>query len=235
MLTENLELYETNSTLCRPLVFQYLLCPSTTALGQHPPQSPISTLQLVDWTCLQWAICLGTWWNWCPHLPEAINSKYDCLRSCTTILLPAEYNKVELCWRWRGGGKPAHGPQRVMGNYFRQIYTGSHAEWWTTVFDPRRQEKQQRFSLPPWVNSNWRMGLKDGGGRQRKGSHLREAKVRWLIGRAAQGQPLLLGWWVKRVQHWEHHLMHGWPSCPLIWQKDDVVTQSGTKRKIDEK
>ena len=36
-----------------------------------------------------------------------------------------------------GGGKPAHGPQRVMGNYFHQIYTGSHAEWWTTVFDPR--------------------------------------------------------------------------------------------------
>lgn len=33
-----------------------------------------------------------------------------------------------------------------MGNYFRQIYTGSHAEWWTTVFDPQRQGKQQRFS-----------------------------------------------------------------------------------------
>lgn len=29
-----------------------------------------------------------------------------------------------------------------MGNYFRQIYTGSHAEGWTTVFDPRRQGKQ---------------------------------------------------------------------------------------------
>lgn len=26
-----------------------------------------------------------------------------------------------------------------MGNYFRQIYTGSHAEWWTTVFDPHGQ------------------------------------------------------------------------------------------------
>lgn len=32
-----------------------------------------------------------------------------------------------------------------MGNYFRQIYTGSHAEWQRTVFDPRRQGKQQGF------------------------------------------------------------------------------------------
>lgn len=103
-----------------------------------PPQSPIRTLQLVDWTCLQWAICLGTRWNRCPHLPEAINSKYDSFCSCTAVLLPAEYNKVELRWSWRGGGKPASGPQRVMGNYFRQIYTGSHAEWWPTVSDPRR-------------------------------------------------------------------------------------------------
>lgn len=51
-----------------------------------------------------------------------------------------------------------------MGNYFRQIYTGSHVEWWTTVFDPRGQEKQRRFSRPPWVNSNRRMELKAGGG-----------------------------------------------------------------------
>lgn len=32
-----------------------------------------------------------------------------------------------------------------MGNYFRQIYTGSHVEWQRTVFDPRRQGKQQGF------------------------------------------------------------------------------------------
>lgn len=32
-----------------------------------------------------------------------------------------------------------------MGNYFRQIYTCSHAEWWTTVFDPCRQGKLQSF------------------------------------------------------------------------------------------
>lgn len=125
-----------------------------------PPPSPIRTLQLVDWTCLQWAICLSTRWNWCPHLPEAINWKYDSLRSCAAILLPAEYNKAELRWSWRGGGKPAHGPQRVMGNYFRQIYTGSHAEWWTTVFDPHRQGKQAEvFSRlgSTWMEaSGWR-------------------------------------------------------------------------------
>lgn len=161
-----------------------------------PPRSPIRTLQLVDWTCLQWAICLGTRWNWCPHLPEAINSKYGSLRSCTAILLPAEYNKVELRWSWRGGGKPARGPQTVMGIYFHQIYTGSHAEWWATglSFDPRRQGKQRRiFFRPPRVTSDGRV---KGGGRRREG------KVRWLIGGAAQGQPPLLGWWVKWVRHW---------------------------------
>lgn len=45
------------------------------------PWSAIGTLQLVVWTSLQWAICLNTRWNWCPHLPEAINLKYDSLCS----------------------------------------------------------------------------------------------------------------------------------------------------------
>lgn len=74
------------------------------------PWSAIGTLQLVVWTSLQWAICLNTRWNWCPHLPEAINLKYDSLCSWAAILLLAECNKAELRWIWRGGRKPAHGP-----------------------------------------------------------------------------------------------------------------------------
>lgn len=61
-----------------------------------PPQRPIRTLQLVDWTCLWWAICLSTRWNWCPHLPEAINSKYSstCLYARPSIIR-LRYAEVE--------------------------------------------------------------------------------------------------------------------------------------------
>lgn len=62
-----------------------------------------------------------------------------------------------------------------MGNYFRQIYTGSHAEWWTTVFDPRRQGKAAEvFSRLESTG----MGGWDGGRRGREGGWWREAKVR---------------------------------------------------------
>lgn len=56
-----------------------------------------------------------------------------------------------------------------MGNYFRQIYTGSHAEWWTTVFNPRRQEKQWQSFRPPWVNTEGVSGWREGGGRAASG------------------------------------------------------------------
>lgn len=187
----------------------------------RPPTRAIRTLQLVDWTCLQWAICLCTRWNRCPHLPEAINSKYDSPHSCSAILLPAENNKVELCWSWRGGGKPAYGPQRVMGNYFRQIYTGSHAEWWTTVFDPGRQRKGRGgFSAAAGQPGCRKRGWWSG----------KEGKVMWLIEGAAQGYSSLLGWWVK----WVMHLMHDLP--PVPGSSDKVVpTSAESEKEIEER
>lgn len=198
-----------------------------------PPRSPIRTLQLVDWTCLQRAICLSTRWNWCPHLPEAINSKYDSLRSCATILLPAEYNKAELRRSWRGGGKPACGPKRVMGNYFRQIYTGSHAEWWTTVFDPQRQGKQQRFSaaLGQLEWGRWGAEQKGAGGQLvawREG-HV----INWrsssgsfsIVGVIGQMSAVLMALLDARLTP---------PARPRLWLQDEAVTQQRERQK-DEK
>lgn len=207
-----------------------------------PPHSPIRTSQLVDWTFLQRAICLGTLWNWCPHLPEAINSKYDFARSCTTTLLPSEWKKVELRRGWRGGGKRAPGPWRMMGNYFRQIYTCSHAECWVTVFNPRGHRKQKSSSLFFWrgevaISGQLRtQGGKRGEGSWGEGSWWREEKVRWLIRGAAQGQPPLLGSGVKWVRHWVPHLMHCFTSRPRLRRTDEVVTQYsavGTEKSRD--
>lgn len=92
----------------------------------------------------------------------------------------------------------AHGPQRVMGNYFRQIYTGSHAEWWTTVFDPHGQagEGLVAFFFLELARVSLDCSGRGVGLARRKameGSWWREGKVGLLIGGAARGQPPLLG------------------------------------------
>lgn len=132
------------------------LAPLSFGSRSATPCSSIRILQLVDWTCLQRAIFVGTRRNWCPHLPEAINSWYDVFCSCTTILLPSEYNKQR--WSRRRGGKLARCPQRLMGNYFRQIYACSHAELWMTVFDPHGQGRRQLFLLFPGYLGSMKIG-----------------------------------------------------------------------------
>lgn len=50
------------------------------------------------------------------------------------------------------GGASAHGPRRLMGNYFRQIYTGSGAEWWTSTLAGHRGGF---FLFFLWVSLGW--------------------------------------------------------------------------------
>lgn len=131
-----------NSAWCRLLAVQPVSCPSTSPLGQGLPEA-LSELynKLIEpassepsaWaqggtdvlTC-QRQLTLNTTLS--AHAPK-FSSQLSIIR--------LNYVEVE---------EGAHGPQRVMGNYFRQIYTGSHAKLWTTVFDPCRQGKQQTFS-----------------------------------------------------------------------------------------
>lgn len=106
-------------------------------------------------TCLQRAICLG-----------AGTDVLTCQRQLTlnTTQLPSQQSIIRLNYvEVEEGREACSWPQRVMGNYFRQIYTSSHAEWWTTVCDPRRLGTQARFFSAPWVDSDGR-GLGGAGG-----------------------------------------------------------------------
>lgn len=132
-----------------------------------------------------------------------------------------------------------------MGNYFRQIYTGSHAEWWTTVFDPHGQAGEGLVAFSFWffflelarVSLDWggrgvgsRVGWEKGDGGQVDAR--REGRViNWwsasIVGVMGQMSAALMAVPDARLASPRLHPRPAPPLSSPARRRDEAVAQSG--------
>lgn len=137
-----------------------------------------------------------------------------------------------------GGGVSAHGPRRLMGNYFRQIYTGSGAEWWTSTLAGCRGGggggggvSSSGVGLDWVVVVVWGVVGREGGVDEGDGGQLVARKEGHVINwRSRSGSASASR--VKRAARRRSHLMHLSPaSLVLRWE----ITPRRSRTKFEEK